>query len=110
MLVYPQRNTLELMDGGQHPVKSPLRPGWKSWNTFTQNARAGMRGSAYEYELLFDGDIQTAKPQLIGLIDLAQLNYDEKFGAKAETRRTGKTPPKLPLDINFSRQAAKEWA
>ena len=41
--------------------------------------RAGMRGSAYEYELLFDGDIQTAKPQLIGLIDLAQLNYDEKF-------------------------------
>lgn len=47
--------------------------------------RAGMRGSAYEYELLFDGDIQTAKPQLIGLIDLAQLNYDEKFtGQPAE--------------------------
>jgi DNA primase catalytic core len=41
--------------------------------------RAGMRGSAYEYELLFDGDTETAKPQLIGLIDLQKLGYDEKF-------------------------------
>ena len=41
--------------------------------------RAGMRGSAYEYELLFDGDTDTAKPQLIGLIDLQKLGYDEKF-------------------------------
>ena len=47
--------------------------------------RAGMRGSAYEYELLFDGDTDTAKPQLIGLIDLGKLGYDEKFtGAMAE--------------------------
>jgi DNA primase len=41
--------------------------------------RAGMRGSAYEYELLFDGDTETAKPQLVGLIDLEKLGYDEKF-------------------------------
>ena len=41
--------------------------------------RAGMRGSAYEYELLFDGDTDTAKPQLIGLIDLEKLGYDKKF-------------------------------
>jgi len=47
--------------------------------------RAGMRGSAYEYELLFDGDTDTAKPQLIGLIDLGKLGYDEKFtGVMAE--------------------------
>ena len=47
--------------------------------------RAGMRGSAYEYELLFDGDTDTAKPQLIGLIDLEKLGYDEKFtGAMGE--------------------------
>jgi DNA primase catalytic core len=60
--------------------------------------RAGMRGSAYEYELLFDGDIQTAKPQLIGLIDLAQLNYDEKFtGQPAEF-----TGPKRPQNGAFT--------
>jgi len=41
--------------------------------------RAGMRGSAYEYELLFDGDTETEKPQLIGLIDLQKLGYDAKF-------------------------------
>lgn len=47
--------------------------------------RAGMRGSAYEYELLFDGDTDTAKLQLIGLIDLEKLGYDKKFtGAMAE--------------------------
>jgi hypothetical protein len=47
--------------------------------------RAGMRGSAYEYELLFDGDTGTDEPQLVGLIDLEKLGYDEKFtGALAE--------------------------
>ena len=39
----------------------------------------GMRGSAYEYELLFDGDTKTEKPQLIGLIDTKKLKYDAKF-------------------------------
>jgi hypothetical protein len=32
--------------------------------------RRGMRGSAYEYELLFDGNTESEKPQLVGLIDL----------------------------------------
>ena len=41
--------------------------------------RGGMRGSAYEYELLFDGDTAADEPQLIGLIDLEKLGYDEKF-------------------------------
>ena len=39
----------------------------------------GMRGSAYEYELLFDGDTETEEPQLIGLIDLQKLGYDSEF-------------------------------
>ena len=59
--------------------------------------RAGMRGSAYEYELLFDGDIQTAKPQLIGLIDLAQLNYDEKFTGQPAEFAGPKRPKTGPL-------------
>jgi hypothetical protein len=47
--------------------------------------RGGMRGSAYEYELLFDGDTETEKPQLIGLIDLKKLGYDAEFtGQMAE--------------------------
>lgn len=41
--------------------------------------RRGMRGTAYEYELLFDGDTETEKPQLIGLIDLQKLGYDTEF-------------------------------
>jgi len=28
---------------------------------------------------LFDGDTETVKPQLVGLIDLQKLGYDEKF-------------------------------
>jgi DNA primase catalytic core len=60
--------------------------------------RAGMRGSAYEYELLFDGDTDTAKPQLIGLIDLEKLGYDEKFtGHMAEF-----TGPKRPQNGAFT--------
>ena len=72
--------------------------------------RAGMRGSAYEYELLFDGDIQTAKPQLIGLIDLAQLNYDEKYGGSQQSLRAKTGAVGGVVHIIFRRQAAKEWA
>ena len=56
-----------------------------------------MRGSAYEYELLFDGDIQTEKPQLIGLIDLAQLNYDEKFTGQPAEFASQNAPKTGPL-------------
>jgi DNA primase len=34
---------------------------------------AGRRGLSFEYELLFDGDITTSAPQMIGLIDVAAL-------------------------------------
>jgi len=64
--------------------------------------RAGMRGSAYEYELLFDGDTDTAKPQLIGLIDLGKLGYDEKFtGVMAEF-----AGPKRPQNGAFTGSAS----
>jgi DNA primase catalytic core len=68
--------------------------------------RAGMRGSAYEYELLFDGDTDTAKPQLIGLIDLEKLGYDEKFtGWMAEF-----AGPKRPQNGAFTGSASGDKA
>ena len=47
-------------------------------------SRRGMRGSAYEYELLFDGNIESEKPQLVGLIDIDKLKYDAKFTGAEE--------------------------
>jgi hypothetical protein len=44
----------------------------------------GMRGMAYEYELLFDGDAQNEKPQLIGLIDTEKLTCDTEFAGVAK--------------------------
>ena len=38
-----------------------------------------MRGLAYEYELLFDGDLEAEKPQLVGLKDTEKLNYGAEF-------------------------------
>ena len=52
----------------------------------------GMRGLAYEYELLFDGDLEAEKPQLIGLLDTEKLDYDSKFTG-AEEKKTGPTRP-----------------
>jgi hypothetical protein len=34
---------------------------------------AGRNGLRFEYELLFDGDVETSAPQMIGLIDIGQL-------------------------------------
>ena len=60
----------------------------------------GMRGSAYEYELLFDGDTDTEKPQLIGLIDLQKLDYDAEFtGWMAEF--AGQNAPKTGGSPNY---------
>ena len=42
-------------------------------------AHRGMRGSSFEYELLFDGNLDAEKPQMIGLLDPEQLIYDPKF-------------------------------
>ena len=36
-------------------------------------AAAGRNGQRYEYELLFDGDLERSAPQLVGLIDAAVL-------------------------------------
>ena len=49
----------------------------------------GGRGLSIDYELLYDGDINTEEPQLMGLIDVEKLkihDYDkQKLGAKGET-------------------------
>ena len=68
--------------------------------------RGGHRGMLYEYELLFDGDIDSSKLHLCGLIDVKKLrkraqtdNYDAKLtGVKEEFAGVnGKlTPPKRP--------------
>jgi hypothetical protein len=34
---------------------------------------AGRRGLCFEYELLFDGNLEVSAPQMIGLIDIDQL-------------------------------------
>ena len=52
----------------------------------------GMRGLAYEYELLFDGDLEAEKPQLIGLLDTEKLGYDSKFTG-SEEKNTGPIRP-----------------
>jgi DNA primase len=39
----------------------------------------GSRGQSFVYELLFDGNMQTGQPQLVGLIDPHTLGYDKKL-------------------------------
>jgi DNA primase len=75
----------------------------------------GMRGSSYEYELLFDGDPGTAERQLVGLIEVGSLGYDPEFTGSREKN----TPPKrgqnapvsgpsrgAPIDADPSNEAA----
>ena len=71
----------------------------------------GMRGTAYEYELLFDGDTGTEEPQLIGLIDLQKLGYDTEFTGKtkefaASKRGQNGRVTKLPLDAKSPKERA----
>ena len=71
----------------------------------------GMRGSAYEYELLFDGDTGTEEPQLIGLIDLQKLGYDSEFTGWMKEFAGPKRPKnggitKLPLDSRRPKEKA----
>ena len=40
--------------------------------------RRGGRGHTIEYELLYNGDTETDKTVLMGLLDIGQLRYDEK--------------------------------
>jgi hypothetical protein len=37
----------------------------------------GRNGQRFEYELLFDGDVQCSAPQLIGLIDVATMQTSQ---------------------------------
>ncbi len=71
----------------------------------------GVRGSAYEYELLFDGDTETEKPQLIGLIDLQKLGYDAEFTGWMTKFAGPKRPQnggitKLPLGARLPKEKA----
>jgi len=62
-------------------------------------ALRGMKGSSYEYQLAFDGDPTTGKPQLMGLIDLEKLGYDGKFSEPESGFSGGNgkfTPPNRP--------------
>lgn len=54
----------------------------------------GRRGQSFEYELMFDGDPESATPQLTGLLDPDRLsfNYDAKFTG-SETKFTGPDRP-----------------
>jgi len=64
-------------------------------------ALRGMKGSSYEYQLAFDGDAASAKPQLMGLIDLEKLGYDPKLagsGGELAGQSEKVTPPKRPLN------------
>jgi len=55
----------------------------------------GTRGASYEYELLFDGDPGSERPQLVGLIESEKLGYDAKF-AGAEEGFAGQNPKNTP--------------
>jgi DNA primase catalytic core len=84
----------------------------------------GMRGSSYEYELLFDGNPESARPQLVGLIDPEKLGYDAKFtgsesgfaGEQSENTgpKRGQNAPKTggsrgdPIDSESTTQATLE--
>jgi DNA primase len=57
----------------------------------------GTRGASYEYELLFDGDPGSERPQLVGLAGTETLNYDAKFaGSEGEFagQKSENTPSK----------------
>jgi len=77
----------------------------------------GTRGASYEYELLFDGDAESARPQLCGLLALEKLGYDAEFtGARDENTspKRGQNAPKSgPLrggqtDAKASNEAGHE--
>jgi len=60
--------------------------------------RRGARGSAFEYELLFDGDTEAGRPVLPGLIDaegLKTYNCDGKFTG-SESGFAGQTDNNTP--------------
>ncbi len=64
-------------------------------------ALRGMKGSSYEYQLAFDGDPTTGKPQLMGLIDVEKLGYDPKLaGAGSELAGQSEKVASLKRPLN----------
>ena len=67
-------------------------------------AHYGRRGQSFVYELAFDGDAETAKPQLIGLIDVDRLKHEGRTQSTSIKKATssGKTeassPQRAPIE------------
>jgi hypothetical protein len=66
---------------------------------------AGRNGQRFEYELLFDGDVGAAAPQVIGLIDVAALQAVAALHGKAVD--TTATSQGKALDLAPCLQAAR---
>jgi len=62
---------------------------------------AGRNGQRFEYELLFDGDLERAAPQMIGLIDVHTLGRVHTLGSTIATSQ-GQVP-----DLAAGLQAAR---
>ena len=45
---------------------------------YVRTARRCATASGFEYELLFDGDLECSAPQMIGLIDVEALRGDHR--------------------------------
>jgi hypothetical protein len=62
---------------------------------------AGRNGARFEYELLFDGDLDTRAPQMIGLIDVKSMTTIETLQGEtpdlAPPWQGASTPLTLPL-------------
>ncbi|HZT02031.1 MAG TPA: CHC2 zinc finger domain-containing protein [Steroidobacteraceae bacterium] len=56
---------------------------------------AGRSGQRFEYELLFDGDLERSAPQMIGLIDVSALGRVRTLGSTIATSQ-GQTPDLAP--------------
>jgi len=56
---------------------------------------AGRSGQRFEYELLFDGDLERSAPQMIGLIDVSALGRVRTLGSTIGTSQ-GQTPDLAP--------------
>ena len=55
----------------------------------------GRNGQRFEYELLFDGDLERSAPQMIGLIDVSALGRVHTLGSTIATSQ-GQTPDLAP--------------
>lgn len=57
---------------------------------------AGRNGLRFEYELLFDGDVETSAPQMIGLIDVTTISTsqgsDPDLASRLQAARTHLVP------------------